>query len=74
MTTDDAIVACFESYAVFKKGSGAKLNQYKLKGLWLGPWNGRLAPRVALDWTSIKIKVLGVFLGAGDLEEDNWPP
>ena len=78
VTTDDAIVACFESYAVFKKGSGAKLNQYKSKGLWfglwLGPWNGRLAPRVALDWTSIKIKVLTVFLGASDLEEDNWWP
>ena len=74
VTTDDAIVACFESYAVFENGSGAKLNQSKSKGLWLGPWSGRQDPPVALDWTSIKIKVLGVFLGPGDLEEDNWRP
>ena len=29
---------------------------------------------MAIDWSSVKIKVLGVFLGPLDLEEDNWRP
>ena len=32
--SDDSIVASFETYACFEKGSGAKLNQSKSKGLW----------------------------------------
>ena len=72
--SDDSIVASFETYARFEKGSGAKLNQSKSKGLWLGSWSGRLVPPVALDWTSVKIKVLGVFIGPRDLEIDNWRP
>ena len=31
-------------------------------------------PPVDLDWSSLKLKVLGVFIGAGDLVEDNWRP
>lgn len=27
-----------------------------------------------MDWNSIKIKVLGVFVGVGNLDEDNWWP
>ena len=34
----------------------------------------RLDPPVSLDWSSIKIKVLGVFLGTGNLDDDNWRP
>ena len=29
---------------------------------------------MALDWSSTKIKVLGVFVGVGDLDEANWRP
>lgn len=29
---------------------------------------------VALDWSSSKLKVLGVYIGVGDLEADNWRP
>ena len=49
-----------------------KLNLSKSKCLWLGGWSGRNEPAVALDWTSAKIKVLGFFIGPGNLEEDNW--
>ena len=56
------------------QASGSKLNLSKSKGLWLGGWRGRSDPSVALDWTSSKLKVLGVFIGVGDLEEDNWHP
>ena len=74
VTSDIAIAAIFEVYALFERGSGAKLNQSKSKGLWLGSWSGRTDPPVTLDWTSAKIKVLGVFIGPGNLEEVNWRP
>lgn len=74
LTSDDSIVAVFETYALFEKASGAKLNQSKSKGLWLGGWRGRSDPPVVLDWSCTKLKVLGVFLGLGNLEEDNWRP
>ena len=74
LTSDDAIVAVFETYALFEQASGSKLNQSKSKGLWLGSWCGRVDPPVALDWSSSKLKVLGVFIGVGDLEAENWRP
>ena len=69
VVTDDSIVACFETYDLYEKGSGSKLNLSKSKGLWLGPWRGRVDSPVSLDWTSVKIKVSGVFLGPDNLEE-----
>ena len=64
----------FDTYSLFEKGSGAKLNLSKSKGLWLGSWRGRQDPPVSLDWTSNKIKVLGVFIGSGNLDDNNWRP
>ena len=72
--SDDAIHACFEVYDVYERGSGSKLNLSKSKGLWLGPWANRSDPPVTLDWSSVKIKVLGVFLGPGNLDDVNWKP
>ena len=74
LTSDDAIVAAFETYALFEQALGSKLNQSKSKGLWLGGWCGRTDPPVALDWLSSKLKVLRVFIGVGDLEADIWRP
>ena len=74
VTSDDSIHAVFETFSLFERGSGAKLNQSKSKGLWLGSWHGRPAPPVALDWSSDRLKVLGVFIGPGDLESANWRP
>ena len=74
VTSDDSITATFDTYSLFEKGSGAKLNQSKSKGLWLGSWVGRTNPPVVLDWSPSKLKILGVYLGRGDLEEANWRP
>ena len=74
VTTDDSIKATFDTYSLFESGSGAKLNQSKSKGLWLGSWVGRTDPPVALDWSPTKLKILGVFLRTGNLEEANWRP
>ena len=64
----------FDTYSRFVATSGSKLNVSKSKGLWLGAWNNRRHPPVQLEWTSEKIKVLGVYVGPGDLEEGNWRP
>ena len=37
----------------------------KSKALWLGLWSGLLDPPVDLDWTSVKIKVIGVYIVLG---------
>ena len=74
VTTNDSIKAVFDTYSVFELGSGSKLNLSKSKGFWLGGWNGRLDPPISLEWTSGMIKVLGVFIGLGEVEEANWRP
>ena len=74
VVSDDSIVACFETYDRYEQGSGSRLNLSKSKGLWLGSWRERVDSPVSLDWTSVKVKVLGVFLGPGNLEEVNWRP
>ena len=64
----------FDIYSLFEKASGSRLNQSKSKGLWLGSWVGRLDPPVALDWSPSKLKILGIYVGLGNLEEDKWGP
>lgn len=68
LSSDDSIKACFGTYALFKAASGAKLNHSKSKGLWLGEWSGRTDPPIVFDWSSTKLKILGVFVGHGNLE------
>ena len=74
VTSDRAILATFEVYDLYQQGSGAKLNLYKCKGLWLGAWNGCVDCPVAIEWGSVKLKILGVFLGPLASPEDNWRP
>ena len=72
VSTDRAITAVFETYDKFEKASGSKINLEKCEGLWLGSWQHRLDAPVAIRWTSHKIKVLGVYIGNGNLGESNW--
>ena len=74
VTSDDSIKGVFDTYRLYERGSGSKVNLSKSTGLWLGAWNDRSDAPVSLDWSSVKIKVLGVFIGAGNLEEINWRP
>ena len=74
LSTDDSIKAVFDIYSLFEKASGSRLNQSKFRGLWLGSWVGRVDPPVALDWSPSKLKILGIYVGLGNLEEDNWGP
>ena len=74
VTSDRAITACFNTYSLFEKGSGSRLNLDKCRGLWLGPWKDRQHPPVDLQWCSDKIKVLGIYVGPTVTDEDNWRP
>ena len=74
VSSNRAITAVFETYDKFEKASGSKINLEKCEGLWLGSWQHCLDAPVAIRWTSVKIKVLGVFIGNGNLDEVNWRP
>ena len=71
LSTDDSIKAVFDINSLFNKALGSRLNQSKSKGLWLSSWVGRVDPPVALDWSPSKLKILGIYVGLGNLEEDN---
>ena len=73
-TSDEATHAVFSTYEKFEKGTGSKLNLSKCEGLWLGAWRDRSDSPVLIAWSSVKIKVLGVFLGNGSMEDSNWCP
>ena len=75
VNSESAIQATFSVYELFERGSGAKLNLSKCEGLLLGSWRflSRF-PSVNISWSFTKIKILGVFIGHGDLSEDNWRP
>ena len=74
VTTDDSILAVFEVFDCYELGSGARLNLKKCKGLWVGAWRNRTSGPVDIQWSSIKLRCLGTFLGPGDLSHDNWDP
>ena len=74
LTSDAGILAALETYKLYELASGSKINLSKSKGLWLGGWRGRTDPPVPFDWSPVKLKVLGVFVGPGNLDDDNWRP
>ena len=72
--SDRVTRAIFSVYGRFEQGTGAKLNLCKCEGLWLGSWCAHLDTPVPIKWTTAFIKVLGVYLDNGNLEEENWRP
>lgn len=74
VSSDVAKRAVFSIYSRFEHGTGSKLNLGKCHGLWLGVWRGRHHSPVAIQWSSDKVKILGVFVGHGDLAMVNWLP
>ena len=71
VSSDLGVKAVFDTYNLFEKASGSRLNLGKCRGLWLGSWWNRSDSPVAIDWSNKMIKVLGVLL---DLDEANWRP
>ena len=56
VTSDQAIKAFFDTYSLFEKGSGSRLNLGKSKGLWLGSWRDRRDPPVICNGHRIRSK------------------
>ena len=48
VSTGAAITAVFETYDLFERASGAKINLDKCEGLWLGSWRFRLGAPVSI--------------------------
>ena len=71
-SSDRPTRAIFSVYGRFELGTGAELNLSKCEAVWLGSWRGRLDAPVPIKWTTAMIKVLGVYPGNGNLEEENW--
>ena len=74
VSLDDAIKAVFETYALFERASGSKLNQAKSKGLWLGGWCGLLTLQSHSNGLLRKSRFWVCSLVLGDLDIDNWRP
>ena len=62
--------AIFLTYGRFEQGTSAKLKLGKWKGAWLGLWSGLLDASAPIKLATAFIKVLGVYLGNGNLEEE----
>ena len=58
--------------SLYEKASGAKVNRDKCEGLWLGSNVNRTDKPLGFRWYSDKIKVLGTYIGNGDLENIIW--
>ena len=70
VSRSDRATRAISVYGRFEQGTGAKLNLGKCEGVWLGSWCGRLDATVPIKWTTAFIKLLGVYLGSGNLEEE----
>ena len=78
---DDLTLMLRDSYSVkraftvvnlYERASGSKLNSDKSEGLWIGASLGSPERQVNITWQSLKIKLLGVWFGVGNLDEENW--
>lgn len=69
VTFDAVIRATFATCNLFERGSVSKLRSVRLGG-----WSGRDDTPVALQWSSARVKLLGVSIGPSGLEEENWSP
>ena len=57
----------------YEQGTGDKLNVEKTKAMWLGAWCNRTETPYNLNWVH-KLKLLGIWFGNIDTEQDNWKP
>lgn len=63
----------FQVISLYERGSGAKLNKSKSEAMWLGAWRNRPDQPLGLTWVK-KMKILGIFFGVVNVEQDNWEP
>ncbi len=74
LTGDDSFSAIKSSLELYEKASGAKVHPGKCEGLWLGSNKGRSDNPNGYRWTSKKIKILGLYFGNENQQNNNWIP
>ena len=73
VTTDESINEVFTIYDQYERGSGAKLNKGKSKGMWLGEWRDRTDTPHGLSWVK-QLPCLGAIFSASDCSREMWEP
>ena len=61
-----------EEFRLYGRASGAKLNQQKTEGLWIGSWRGRQDEPYGFSWKSTRIKALGIWVGDSNAGTTNF--
>ena len=72
VTNDYGITKVLDVFQMYGRASGAKLNDGKTKGLWLGKWRVRTDNPGGFEWINTNIKIVGYFIGNDTAPEDTW--
>ena len=73
VTTEVSITEVFSIYDLYERGSGAKLNRGKSKGLWIGAWKDRQDSPHGLEWVK-KLPILGGVISPEECSKEIWTP
>ena len=74
LSDDQSINEVFNTFVLYERASGAKINKGKCKGLWCGAFAHRTEQLGDFDWFNdfIPEKILGQFIGNVDCTRRNW--
>ena len=74
LSDDQSIHEVFNTFDLYERASGAKINKGKCKGLWSGAFAHRSEQLGGFDWFNdfIPDKILGQFIGNVDCVRCNW--
>ena len=74
LSDDESINEAFNTFDLYERASGAKINEGKCKGLWCGAFKERTDQLHGFEWYNdfIPEKILGLFFGNVDCTRLNW--
>lgn len=73
LSDDQSIDEVFNTFDLYERASGAKINEGKCRGLWCGAFAHRTEQLGDFDWFDfIPEKILGQFIGDVDCTRRNW--
>ena len=74
LTDEHSIHETFNTFNLYERASGAKINKGKCKGLWCGAFAQRTDHLYNFEWFNdlIPDKILGQFIGNVDCSRLNW--
>ena len=74
LTDEQSIIETFNTFDLYERASGAKINKGKCKGLWCGAFARRTDQLFGFEWYNdfIPDKILGQYFGNVDCTQRNW--